>query len=66
VRCSAGGGTKRGCEFRSVENGTGYSGAYNDWDPNYFKTDCPASKAVVGVSTTVGPGQATGVLCCEL
>ena len=35
-------------------------------DPNYFKSDCPANKAVVGVSMTVNTARAQGVLCCEL
>jgi hypothetical protein len=66
IRCSAGGGTNRGCEYRLVENGSGHTGTYGDWDPNYFKSDCPANKAVVGVSMTVNTARATGVLCCEL
>jgi hypothetical protein len=66
IRCSAGGGTNRSCEFRKVENGAGYAGAYGDWDPNYFKTDCPAAKAAVGVAAWPGTYRASGVLCCDL
>ncbi len=66
IRCSAGGGTNRGCELRSVVDGAGYAGAYGDWDPNYFKSDCPANKAVVGVAVSVTTARASGVLCCEL
>jgi|GEM_PF-2804966 len=65
LRCSSGLGASTSCERRLVENGAGYSAAYGDWDPNYFKADCPNNKVVVGVSQVVATGKVHAVLCCD-
>ena len=65
IRCASGGGSNRNCEYRSLVNGVGYSGAYNDWDPGHYKADCPAGKTAVGVAAVPGTNKASGLLCCE-
>jgi hypothetical protein len=66
IRCSTGGGSSNGCEYRTLINGTGFSSGYPDWDGGYFKTDCPTNKTVVGVAVVPGTTKASGVLCCEM
>jgi hypothetical protein len=66
VRCSSGGGSSNGCEYRTLINGTGFSNAYPEWDGGFYKTDCPTNKTVVGVAVVPGTAKVSGVLCCEM
>jgi hypothetical protein len=66
LRCAnAGANINRNCEHRLLQNGAGASNAWGDWDPNYWKSDCPGSKVVVGVSVSTGTLKANGIYCCE-
>jgi Vitelline membrane outer layer protein I (VOMI) len=66
IRCaSASANINRNCEHRLLANGAGYSNAYGDWDPYYYKSDCPANKVMVGLSVVPNTFQANGIYCCE-
>ncbi|MBN1612485.1 MAG: neprosin family prolyl endopeptidase [Polyangiaceae bacterium] len=70
ILCCPGTVAHTSCEVQTfyARDSSGYSGV--DWDPNYFKGQCPAGKYVAGVSSIKSSrigvvGAPHGILCCN-